>query len=108
MQEGFLTREALKSEPERRKMLALGERSGLGGWSRRPRAHGAGFPQRPSMPPPPRPSRAVTALVLPPHAPGALGAGHGGCGGPCPFRAPHGSQEEHKSLFKERLRWRSP
>ena len=28
MQEGFLTWEALKSEPERRKMLALGERSG--------------------------------------------------------------------------------
>lgn len=45
MQEGFLTWEALKSEPERRKMLALGERSGLGGCGRRPREHGAGCPQ---------------------------------------------------------------
>ena len=32
----------------------------------------------------------------------------GATGALCPFRALHGSQEEYKSLFKERLPWRSP
>ena len=105
MQEGFLTREALKSEPERRTMLAPGERSGLGGWSRHPRAHGLGS------------LRSLHASLSEQSSDGAgasstrswrSGLGSRGLRGPCPFRAPHGSQEEHKSLFKERLRWRSP
>ena len=106
MQEGFLTREALKREPKGRKMPALGERSGLGGWSRRPRVQGAGSR-----------GHCASLSIAEQSGDGAgassthsghSGCSHGGHGGPCPFRAPHGSQEEHKSLFKERLRWRSP
>ena len=46
--------------------LVWSQRSGLGCWSRFPRAHGAGSPQTlaPPRPPAPGPSRAVVAPVL--------------------------------------------
>lgn len=94
--EGFLTWEALKSEPERRKMLALGERSGLGGCSRRPRASTGGVPSATCHASSPRPSRAVTALEAPPRAPGASGWVKGASGGPYPS----GPRTDHRRNTK--------
>lgn len=89
------------------------DQQGLRCWSRFPRAHTAGSLQPLATPPTPRAKqggRSACALwqsfLQTPLAPWVQVMG--ATGALCPLRALHGSQEEYKSLFKERLPWRRP